>query len=163
MFLTWINEVIVKDYIVCWIYFSLFIMQLISSERVFLIFKFRLSPRLSIHLFVNNFRTFDFCRIIENEQIYLQTLIVNWNHNCRSKHYQGFHRGDKLNLGQINWLTIGYRCPGEQCGTWASLLLFSPCLSCCKLAFYCFEKKIVFEWLKLAKWSLISESSACMG
>lgn len=52
-------------------------MQLISSERNFLIFKFRLSPRLSIHLFVNNFRTFDFCRIIENEQIYLQTLIVN--------------------------------------------------------------------------------------
>lgn len=138
-------------------------MQLISSERVFLIFKFRLSPRLSIHLFVNNFRTFDFCRIIENEQIYLQTLIVNWYHNCQSKHYQGFHRGDKLNLGQINWLIIGYRCPGEQCGPWASLLLFSPCLSCCKLAFYCFEKKFVFEWLKLAKWSLISESSACMG
>lgn len=117
---------IVKDYIVCWIYFSLFIMQLISSERVFLIFKFRLSPRLSIHLFVNNFRTFDFCRIIENEQIYLQTLIVNWNQNCLSKHYQGFHRGDKLNLGQINWLIIGYRCPGEQCGPWASLLLFFP-------------------------------------
>lgn len=103
-------------------------MQLISSERVFLIFKFRSSPRLSIHLFVNNFHTFDFCRIlvIENEQIYLQTFVVNWNQNCLSERYQRFHREGKLNLGQINWLTIGYRCPGEQCGPWASLLLFFP-------------------------------------